>query len=301
MSTALRRIILTLLGLLAGVAAWPLMELVLSRQEVFPSYFLFSLSQGALFGLVLGAFFGSGEGLTAKEKGKILRGTLFGAAVGIVGGVFGFLAGQGVLFLVVQRAFASYRMQQLVAVPLARIVGWIVLGIFIGAADGLRARSPKRSIFGALGGLLGGLFGGAAIEYLRTFYPDLLYTRLIGLSLFGLLIGLFYSLLERGVSLGVLRVLNGSRRGKEYSFAQNRLSVGSGDRNDIVLPGYSGVEKRHARFLVRGKEVYIMPAERSTGQDNRVLVNERPVEKERILKYEDVIQLGSAKFLYKTE
>jgi hypothetical protein len=298
------------------------MELVLSRQEVFPSYFLFSLVQGALFGLVVGAFFGSGEGLTSKEKGKIVRGTLLGAATGVIGGVLGFLAGQGVLFLVVQKAFTSYRMQQLVAVPLARIVGWIVLGIFVGAADGLRARSPKRSMVGILGGLLGGLFGGAAIEYLRTFYPDLLYTRLIGLSLFGLLIGLFYSLLERGVSLGVLRVLNGSRRGKEYSFAQNRLSVGSGDRNDIVLRGYTGVEKRHAQFRIRGKEVYLVPADRRGGPASgerkrqsgksqsegreaehgpRVLVNERPVEKERILKYEDVIQLGSAKLLYKTE
>ncbi len=297
MSTALRRVIISILGLLAGLAAWPLMELILSFQEAFASYFLFSLVQGALLGSIVGAFFGSAEGLTTKESGKIVRGTLTGAAVGIAGGVLGFLAGQGVLLLVVRRTVTSYQSRQMFAVPLAKIVGWAILGIAVGLADGLRARSLKRTLVGALGGLLGGALGGAAIEYLRTRYPDLLYTRLIGFALFGLLIGLFYALLERGVSLGVIRVLNGSRRGKEYSFAQNRISAGSAGRNDIVLKDYEAVAETHARFRVRGKDVYVQVE----SPKHRVLLNERPVEKEHLLKYEDVIQLGGAKLLYKTE
>lgn len=316
MSTALRRLVISLVGLLAGVAAWPLMELILSYQHLFPSYFLFSLAQGALFGVVMGAFFGSGEGLTAKERGKIVHGTLMGAATGAIGGIVGFLAGQGVLFLVVQRAFTSYRTQQLVAVPLARVVAWAILGIAVGVSEGLRARSLKKSLVGAGGGLLGGLLGGASIEYLRTIYPELLYTRLIGLALFGLLIGVFYALLERGVSLGVVRLLNGKRRGKEYSFVQNKLNIGSDVHNDIVLSGYAHVAPRHARFRVRGKDVYIEKIEAGkagtagasaaaaqAGQPgtHKVYVNERPVQKQQLLKYEDVIQIGSAKLFYKTE
>ena len=329
MSTALRRLVISVVGLLAGVAAWPLMELILSYQHLFPSYFLFSLAQGALFGVVMGAFFGSGEGLTSKERGKIIRGTLMGAATGALGGIVGFLAGQGVLFLVVQRAFASYRTQQLIAVPLARVVGWAILGIAVGVSEGLRARSLKKSLVGAGGGLIGGVLGGASIEYLRTLYPELLYTRLIGLAVFGLLIGVCYSLLERGVSLGVLRVLNGRRRGKEYSFVQNKLSVGSDEHNDIVLAGYAHVAPKHARFRVRGKDVYVekieagksgekgglrAAAEKAGGQaqaaqsqgqpaagSHKVYVNERPVQTEQLLKYEDVIQIGSAKLFYKTE
>jgi MFS family permease len=297
MSTALRRVIIIILGMLAGAAAWPLMELLVTNQESFPSYFFFSLVQGAVFGLVMGLFFGSAEGLTSKERGKILWGALLGAIIGIAGGIAGFLAGQGVLFLLVQRAFASYRTRQLIMIPLARVVGWAVLGIMIGLSEGVRARSLKKSLIGVLGGLVGGIIGGAAIEYLRILFPEFIYVRLIGLVLFGMLIGLFYSLLERGVSLGVLRILNGSRRGKEYSFAQNRISAGSGRRNNIVLPEYSGVADRHARFLVRGKDVYV----RHEGAGRKLLVNERPVETEQLLKYEDVIQLGSAKLLYKTE
>ncbi|MDZ7793095.1 MAG: FHA domain-containing protein [Spirochaetia bacterium] len=299
MSTALRRLVISILGLLAGVAAWPLMELVLSYQHLFPSYFLFSLAQGALFGVIMGAFFGSGEGLTAKERGKIIRGTLMGAATGAAGGIVGFLAGQGILFLVVQQAFTSYRSQQLIAVPLARIVGWAILGIAVGASEGLRARSLKKTLVGVGGGFLGGVLGGASIEYLRTLYPELLYTRLVGVAVFGLLIGICYSLLERGVSLGILRVLNGPRRGKEYSFVQNRVSVGSDKNNDIVLDSYSNVAPKHARFRVRGKDVYLQHIDAK--KSAKIYVNELPIETEQLLKYEDVIQIGSAKLFFKTE
>ncbi len=299
MSTGLRRLVISLLGLLAGAAAWPLMELILTYQHLFSSYFLFSLAQGALFGVIMGAFFGSGEGLTAKERGKIVRGTLMGAATGAAGGIAGFLAGQGVLFLVVRQAFTSYRSQQLLAVPLARIVGWAILGIAVGASEGLRAGSFRKTLVGAGGGFLGGVLGGASIVYLRALYPELLYTRLVGFAVFGLLIGICYSLLERRISLGVLRILNGTRRGKEYSFVQNRLSVGSDHKNDIVLDGYSQVMPKHARFRVSGKDVYVQHVD--VKEEPKIYVNERPVKAEQLLKYEDVIQIGSAKLFFKTE
>jgi hypothetical protein len=289
--------VIALLGVLAGIAAWPLMELILTFQEVFPSYLVFSLVQGVVFGAVLGLFFGSGEGLTAREPYKIIRGMITGVIAGLIGGSVGFLAGQGLLFLLLQRGASSFRSQHYVAVPLARVVGWAVLGICIGVSEGIRAGSLKKSLIGAAGGVAGGILGGAAIEYLRTFYPDLIYIRLAGLVLFGLFIAIFYSLLERSASLGVVHILNGRRRGKEYCFAQNRMSVGSARSNDIVLEGYRGVEPRHVRFRVRGRDVYLA----DTSKQGKVLVNEEPVSDERLLKYEDVIQLGSAKLFFKTE
>lgn len=297
MSVSIRRLILMILGVIAGAAAWPLIELLLTFQRVFPSYFSFSLAQGIIFGAVLGAFYGSGEGLTSKEKGKILNGALTGVITGIAGGVIGFLAGQAVLFLVIQYTFSSFRTHQYIVIPLARILGWVILGVAIGASEGVRARSLKKCLVGAAGGGIGGILGGAAIEYLRTIYPDLIYARLVGFVLFGLFIGLFYSLLERRVSLGVVRVLNGGKRGKEYSFAQNRLTIGSTPKNDIVLEGYAGVAPKHASFRIRGKDVYI----EKEGEQGRVLVNEAPIRKSHLLKYEDVIQVGSAKIFYKTE
>jgi hypothetical protein len=291
MSVGLRRLIIIILGVLAGVSAWPLLELVLTFQTLFPGYFLFSISQGALFGFVLGLFFGSAEGLTSRNRSKIVRGMATGAAVGIVGGMLGFTAGQGVLFFMLQQTVRDF------AVPAARGVGWAVLGLMVGMVEGIRAKSAKKCGLGALGGVLGGLLGGAVIEFLRSRYPDLIYARLAGFALFGLLIALFYALLERSFSYGVLRLLNGALRGKEYSLSQNRLSMGSGPGNDIVLAGYNDIAPRHALFRVKGREVYVEKAAESV----RLLVNEEAVKGERLLKFEDVIQLGSAKAFFKTE
>jgi len=273
------------------------MELLLNVQSMFPSYLLFSVVQGVVFGAVLGAFFGSGEGLTAKEPHKIIRGVLTGLIAGVIGGTAGFMAGQGLLFFLLQRGAVSFRSQHYLIVPLARVFGWLVLGLCIGVSEGVRAGSVKKSLIGAAGGTAGGVLGGAAIEYLGTLYPDLLYTRLVGLVLFGLFIAIFYSLLERSASLGIVHILNGSRRGKEYCFAQNTMSVGSSRKNDIVLEGYTKVQPRHLQFRVRGKDVYV----NNTGSADSVLINEEPVREERLLKYEDVIQLGSAKLFFKTE
>jgi len=290
-STGLRRVIVVVLGLLAGVTAWPLLELLLLFQESFPGYFLFSLAQGALFGVVLGLFFGSGEGLTSKDGGKLVRGAMTGALVGLAGGMIGFTAGQGVLFFIIQRTSRSF------AVPLARAVGWAILGLSVGMAEGIRAKSGKKSAFGALGGVLGGLLGGIAIEYLRGRFPGMLYGRLVGFLLFGGLIGVFYALLERRFSFGVLRLLNGKLRGKEYSFSQSRITVGSDPKNDIVLKGYDDVRPHHALFRVKRRDVYLS----AVGEDPTLLVNEEPVTGELLLKYEDVVQVGSAKMFFKGE
>ena len=91
MSVFLRRIIICLLGIIGGLTAWPLAEILLVNQNSFPTFFLFSITQGAVIGLILGIFFGSME--------RMGRGILTGAVIGLAGGAVGFLAGQAVLFL----------------------------------------------------------------------------------------------------------------------------------------------------------------------------------------------------------
>ncbi len=296
MTTALRRFIIILLGALAGAVVWPLMELVLHFQMGFPGYLSFSLAQGALLGLITGAFFGTGEGLTSKQKGKIVRGMLIGGLVGIAGGVAGFMAGQGVLFLLVRRVSASYTVRMTVLIPAARIVGWSILGTAVGAAEGIRAGSTKKSFVGLLGGFIGGAVGGGVFEYAPVVLSDYFFSRLLGLVLFGAFIGLFYSLLERRVSSGVVKILNGSARGKEYSLVQKRTGFGRNPKHTIVLADYDDLADSHGRFIVRGREVFVQQEE-----GRKISVNERPVKGEQLLKYEDVIHIGSAKLLYKTE
>ena len=85
MSTGLRRLILLCIGILGGVAAWPLTELIVGAQGSFPSYLLFVAVLGAAVGLLMGAFFGSAAGIFARVGTRILAGQLCVNALGLDG------------------------------------------------------------------------------------------------------------------------------------------------------------------------------------------------------------------------
>jgi hypothetical protein len=294
MTTAARRLIIVALGLLGGLAAWPVAELFLSFQAGFPSYLAFLAPLGAAIGLLAGAFFGAAEGITSRIKPRIPRGMLVGAAIGLVGGAVGALAGQAALWLIGEVFLLSYRNLNLVVLPVSRAIGWAVLGVFVGAAEGLRAGSGKKIGVGVLGGLVGGLIGGAALEYCRILLPGFAFFRLLGLVVLGISIGLFYGLIEQGMSFGVLRVLVGDLKGKEFLLNQKRMRIGRSPRLEIALPTYSSMADVQADIRIRKGE----PVLSNLAPDHPVLVNEQPV-REKKLKLGDVIKVGSAKIFYK--
>lgn len=296
MSTFVRRLIILCTALLGGLAAWPFTELLIRGQGRFPSYGVFIAALGAVAGAALGAFFGAAEGITARVRRRIPVGMLVGAAVGCLGGAAGFLAGQAAQWFVGELVLRSYHSFQWVVLPVSRAVGWTLLGAFVGMGEGLRALSPKKVLVGALGGLIGGLLGGLALEYSRLLLPRFAWYRLAGLLVLGAAIGLAYGLIERGLSAGVLRVLTGRLKGKEFSVNQNRLRIGAGPRNAIDLSGYEGVSDRHVLVRVRRGQAQLVNLEPRLP----VLVNDRPAQ-EQALKYEDVVRIGSARLFYRYE
>jgi hypothetical protein len=296
MSSFVRRLIILCTGLLGGLAAWPLAELVVRFQGSFPSYRLFIPILGAAVGALLGAFFGAAEGITARVRSRIPTGMLVGAAVGCAGGAAGFLAGQAAQWFVGELVLRSYRNFRWVVLPVSRAVGWALLGVFVGMGEGFRAASLKKTLVGALGGLVGGLVGGFVLEYSRLLFPGFAYFRLVGLVVLGLAIGLAYGLIERGLSAGVLRVLTGRLKGKEFPINQSRFRIGSGPRNAVDLSGYESVAERQALVRVRRGQAVLVNLEPRFP----VLVNERPVE-EHTLKYEDVVRIGAARMFYRYE
>ena len=293
MSTFLRKLVFGLIGLLGGLAAWPISEVLLAGQSGFPSFLIFTVCLGAVFGAIMGGFLGSSEGITLSIRSKIGPGMITGALVGIVGGIIGFLIGQGVLLFISEIVLHSNKSLRSIGVPISRVASWTFLGMFIGIVEGVRAVSWAKIKVGLLGGIVGGFLGGITLEGLGYLFPDLLLSRLAGLMVLGLLIGIFYGLFEKGMSSGVLRLLNGKLKGKEYLLVQRKIKVGSSDKNDIHLEDYKKVEETHALLSVKKDNVFIKPA---SGQ-GRVMVNELKVE-EQALKFEDVVQIGSAKFLF---
>jgi len=294
MTTVTSRFIFLALGFLGGLAAWPAAEVILSFQGGFPSYLAFLTLLGAVVGALMGAFFGAAEGITSRIKKRIPSGLLLGALVGCVGGALGALVGQAALWLIGGVFLLSYRNMQWVVLPVSRAIGWAVLGVFVGAGEGVRALSPKKIAVGVLGGVLGGIVGGFALEYSRLLLPGFAFFRLVGLVILGLAIGLFYGLIEQGMSFGVLRILAGELKGKEFLLSERRVRIGRSPRNEIALPSYDDLADLQADIRVKKGEPVI------TNLDDRVamLINEEKTQ-ERRLKLGDVIKIGSARIFYK--
>lgn len=277
----------------AALAAWPFIETVLYFQHIFPSYLLFSAALGMTTGALLAGFFSSQEGLLVN-RARTAGGILIGALVGLAGGTAGFLVGQGILFLLGNYFLLSADQYRTLGLPLARSAGWAVLGICVGVTEGIRSRELRKILVGFTGGLAGGAIGGAALEYIALNTGFNAAGRLAGFLLFGLSIGFFYGLAEKNLSYGIIRLLNGKFKGKEYLVNQKKLSIGKSKKNDIVLDSYDDVAEKHAEIVIKKNNVLLK--KKSSGADVS-LNDDRISEKE--LAINDVIQIGGAKFLYK--
>ena len=294
MSSLKRRIFLCLIGCIAGLASWPAAETALLSQESFSSYLAFSIFLGGIFGLTIGGFFGSGDGIIMSHRRNLIIGIVQGVVIGAIGGMVGFLAGQGALFLMGEYLIHSMKSFNTVGLPLSRALGWAVLGVFIGMVDGIRSRSFIKIRVGIIGGISGGFLGGLALEYLRMLFPSMVFARLVGLIIFGFCIGLLYGFVEVRLSFGVLTLLNGRYKGKDFLIAQRKMKIGKLNKNDIILSDYRDIGDFHAEVRVKRDEVFIAPTE--SGKSS-VYVNDDKIS-DHMLKFEDVIKIGSAKLLY---
>jgi len=294
MSLLKRRIFLCLIGICAGLGAWSVAEMILCFQVDFPSYLVFTLSLGGVFGGIMGGFFGSSDGIIMSNKYRIRTGIIHGILFGALGGVLGFLTGQAVLFIAGEYLLHSMKEFNRIGLPVSRALGWSLLGLFAGVAEGIRARSVEKIRVGIIGGLSGGLLGGLALEYARIIFPDIMLARLTGLLILGVCIGIMYGFAEARLSFGVFTLLNGRYKGKDFLVNQRRLDVGDSDSCDIVLKGYREVNPMHAKVHVKKDEVFI----KSSGDGRAPLfVNDYKISSHR-LKIGDVIKIGTAKLLY---
>ncbi len=288
MSILIRRLVYLCMGVIGGLAVWPAVELMLSVQHLFPTYLLFSLTSGAIFGAVMGGFFGMIDGMIAGATRRVLSGAGFGALIGAGGGAVGFFIGQMLLLLLSD--------PDVVGIALSRAIGWAVLGLCVGASEGIRRVSWRRAGVGVVGGFLGGLLGGTAIEVIPYWLPEGV-ARPAGLLLYGLLVSGMYSLVESRQSSGLLRLLNGLYKGKEFILNQRRIRIGVSQGSDVLLPGYHRVAERHAEVRELKGELRLV----ALSEDHPTKVNDEQLgtSSQRALKFGDVIQIGSAKFLFR--
>lgn len=241
----------------------------------------------------MGAYFGSLEGLTQSIPKKIFSGMRRGILIGGLGGVVGFFLGQAFLLYLGDVFLHTAKELRQWGVPFSKVISWMVLGIFLGAIEGVRSFKIQKIKAGVIGGAVGGFFGGVALEFLPILLPGLAFADLMGLCLLGMMIGLSFGLVEDQFSTAVLRVLNGPFKGKEYLLVARSSLIGQAMKAEICLAGYLKIAPKEARIDTKKGQVFL----RALMQPSKIKVNDLPLT-DAPLAPEDIIQMGNAKMIF---
>ncbi len=152
-----------------------------------------------------------------------------------------------------------------------RVISWTMMGTMLGAGVGIagffgsaipqiRARVGAISfpainiIKGAAGGFIGGLAGGLTFDLINQVTGGGLASRLIGLSLIGLAIGLLIGLVQELTKAAWLTVDAGRLKGRQYRLEGAVASIGRAEENPVGLFGDAAVQARHAVIEHRGND-----------------------------------------------
>ena len=152
-----------------------------------------------------------------------------------------------------------------------RVVSWMMMGTMLGAGVGIAGffgsaipfiRSMVGSISfpainiikGAAGGWIGGVAGGLTFDIINQATGGGLASRLIGLSLIGLAIGLLIGLVQELTKAAWLTVDAGRLKGRQYRLEGNISSIGRAEENPVGLFGDNAVQARHAVIEHRGND-----------------------------------------------
>jgi hypothetical protein len=236
MTLTLKMIYGCLTGAWGGFVAWALLDPLLGVRP--SSAYLDALANGAVVGVCIGAFTGGFGGLVERSLRQLLRGLGGGLLMGLLGGVLGLLVGE-ILF----QSFAQ--------APQMRVIGWAIFGVAIGASEGLLRRAPRRVLFGAIGGLAGGALGSLAFILARQALTMPGFSRALGFTILGALIGLFVGLVPvvARTFIAALKVVStGRNEGKEILLDKAVITIGRDDACDLGLYGDKSIQPWHAEI-----------------------------------------------------
>ena len=222
-------------------------------------------------GLFIGGSIGAVEGLFVKRSvSRTLLGVLGGAFAGAISGALGLLLG-GLAFVILGELLGEASLplggvDLNLGLLLARMLGWMALGLFLGLGQGILSLRLKRASFSLLGGTIAGLVGGAFYEVLTQLFirqsgqVQLLLSAL-ALALIGAALGgIIAATVELAKDARII-VLSGRRANTEVTVI-GKATLGSSDACDVYIPD-EGVEKQHAMVEKRGGGFVLVNQSRS--------------------------------------
>ena len=244
---------------------------------------------GALIGGAVGYFVVSVEAIRDQSVVRFARLATYGVGLGLVGGALGMYVGDIVNYYLIYY-FGDFPLLTM----LARGLGWSLLGVAIGASEGVAARSLGKFSYGTAGGLLGGFLGGVLFELFysvaRRELSTTYFWSAMGLVILGACIGSLTALVQAVFQPASVRILRGWQEGREYGLDKDATLLGRDEHADIALFRDMQVEKRHA-YIKRFGERYRLI--NNGAPPAATLVNDSPVSGERDLQDGDRIQLGN--------
>jgi pSer/pThr/pTyr-binding forkhead associated (FHA) protein len=170
---------------------------------------------------------------------------------------------------------------------LARLAGWTLMGLMLGAGVGIATFSPANILKGAAGGWVGGFLGGITFDAISAMSGGGLLSRLFGLSAIGLAIGLFIGLVQELTKAAWLRVEAGRLRGREFRLEKPLATIGRAEESEVGLFGDPAVAPRHALIQREGANFTLKDLTRDPG----TFINGNRIES-ALLHNGDLIRIG---------
>jgi hypothetical protein len=260
-------------------------------QNVLPGLFL-----GVLVALALGIIDGFWN-LSGRRYARVL---VRGSITGLLGGIG---AGTG--------AAVGYLLVRWTPNDIAVVIGWTLTGLLIGTAPGMldyvsRLRGADRSgggrrklVNGLLGGTLGGASGGVLYVGAGYLLPAVFSNRspenLVspapwGFTALGACIGLFIGLAQVVMKEAWIRVEAGRRLGSDLILSKDETTIGRAESCDLGLFGDPGVERLHARIVLKDARYLIS----DVGTDEGTYLNDRRLSAPTVLQSGDSIRVGAS-------
>ncbi len=285
-------------GALGGLLGWLIFSEFVSKHW---AWWQSALANGAIVGAMIGYFVVSADAILDRAFTRFGRYAAYGVAMGAVGGAVGCWLGDWVNYGVISGALSERGSQGLVLPVAARGLGWMVLGLAVGASGGLAARSMAKVWYGTIGGALGGLLGGSVLalllETLNKNLISLTWGQAVGLVILGAFIGGLIALVEEILKPAALKVVRGWREGREIPILKPLSVVGRDESCDVLLLRDMKVEKRHALIQRRGNRFLLI--NHAPAQHTRV--NGEPVPQSCELRDGDKVNLGDVVLRFKVK
>ncbi len=261
------------------------------------------LAIGCVLGASIGLCIGFSEGVATGSSRMLNRSMVLGTATGFLGGLFGLMFGQAVYAPLAGLGKSLPTFIGFIVLLGARAIGWSLIGLFIGASQGLPNLSTKKMRNGAIGGFFGGAGGGAAFEIFAQmnairltqapiFPGEML--RLIGFTVTGASIGLFIGFVDELLKRAWIIRLTGAGEGRQYIISKPLSVIGRNEMADVPLFGDNSISESHALLKWENGRYYL----EDQGSPSGTFVNGQRISKVA-LKDGDTISIGNVKFKFR--